>query len=72
MFCTDIPLPDWLDWDMWKVLSSDKFNVTLKEMEEYWSIDDLQKALLTLHTFEELEYRRNKNQQFIEKHRNNK
>jgi len=56
-----------MDWDIWRVLSSPKYSVTLKEMEEHWSILDLQQANMVLNIQEELEYRQNYNREMKNK-----
>lgn len=52
-----VPVPKGIDWDVWRVLSSPRINVSLVELETQWSLDDLLDANLVLDTFEELDRR---------------
>lgn len=39
-----MPVPEGLDWYIWRVLTSDKLHVTLTELKTSWSLLDLAEA----------------------------
>lgn len=42
-------------WDMWRVLSSERYNVTLAELEQHWTMADVEHANLVLDVLEDAE-----------------
>jgi hypothetical protein len=53
-----IKIPDGVDWFAWRVLTSPKMTVSLHEMSEFWSFEDLFHANDLLDVLEEAETRK--------------
>jgi hypothetical protein len=49
------PIPEGLNWFVWRVLTHDRSNATLREVEEHWSLVDLVNANLALDVHDELQ-----------------
>jgi hypothetical protein len=48
-------VPEGIDWEVWRVVSSTRFSVSLEEVETRWSMLDLWDANRVLDMFDELE-----------------
>jgi len=48
-------LPASVDYDIWRVLFSRRFTVTLREIEEHWSFSDLVNAHRMIDAYEKAE-----------------
>lgn len=44
-----------MDWEVWRVVSSPRFTVSLREIEQEWSLEDLWDANRVLDAFEKAE-----------------
>ncbi len=55
-----VELPEGLDWEVWRILSSDRFTVSKRELEEEWTLTEWLDAHLTLDLLEDLEAKRYK------------
>lgn len=55
-----ISIPDWIDYDVWRVVSHESMSATLQEIETHWNLFDLLKANLMIDIQEELQYRAEK------------
>lgn len=42
-------------WDMWRVLASERYNVTKIEIEQHWTMADVEHANLVLDVLEDAE-----------------
>lgn len=50
-----VPVPDGLNWFVWRVLTHERSNATLQEIEEHWSLGDLVDANLALDVHDDLQ-----------------
>ena len=49
------PIPDFIDWNVHRIASSNRYSSSLKEVEEDWSIDDVWDANVVLDLYDEAE-----------------
>lgn len=47
-----------MNWELWRIVSSDHFTVSLVEIQTKWSLDDLLDAHITLDLLEDAEQKR--------------
>ena len=55
-----IDIPDGIDWEIWRIVASDKIQVSLIEIQTQWSVDDMWQAHEVLDMYQELEARAHK------------
>ena len=52
-----VRIPDGVEWEIWRIVSSGRIHVSLIEIQTQWSIEDVWQAHQVLDLHEELEYK---------------
>ena len=47
-----VKIPDEINWEVWRIVSSERYSASLVEVETLWSLDDLLDAHMVLDLLE--------------------